>query len=355
MIDQTGVLREIFQAVGVVAYGTLDTSSATVPADSTRTEGDDQFKDMFLMPLGGTYQGVCKRITDYTGVGGIFQIDVGDPFPGVTGLVPYFVVNRYIPPILGGNTALSLFSTALVAPDRDGDIVHRLEWLISKASGDIADLPNLIETWQDGAAALLGPAWTVVTGAGGTVTFSAAAEPYQEALLAGAAPGDTARLHTTWEWQLGPDTWGPATIQKKLIMEWEAVIDNVADIENLTFFMGLGALAATTRASNDIAGVILTGDAYYFITDDGGAETVTALPSAPATGERHKFKLVSYEGGVIELWCDEALEVTHTTAAGENLPDVNAHGQFYCEQEAGGGGAGVLHIGPNSVRPEGVM
>lgn len=352
MIDQIGALREIFQAVGVVAWGTLDTSSATVPADSTRTEGDDQFKDMFLMPLNGTYQGVCKRITDYTGVGGIFQIDVADPFPGVTGLVPYFVINRYVPPILGGNTALSLFSTALVTPDRHGDIVHKLEWLISNASSDIAALPYLVDLWQD-PAGIDFTVWNVVVGAGGTVARSVATEPYQEILLGGAAAGDTARLYTVWEWQLGPDTWGIDTVQKKLVMEWESIIDNVADVDNATFFMGFGALALTTRASNDIAGVALVGDAYNFITDDGGAETVTVLPSAPATNARHKFKLVAY-AGTIELWCDETLEVTHTTAAGENLPDVNAHGQFYCTQEAGGGGTGVLHVGPVGIRPEGI-
>lgn len=352
MIDITGELRQIFQAVGVVAWGTLDTSSATVPADSTRTEADHQFKDKFLMPLGGTYQGMTKRITDYVGVGGIFQIDVGDPFPGATGLVPYFVVNRYVPPILGGNTVLSLFSTALVTSDRDGDIPHRLEWLIAKLSSDIAVLPYLTETWQD-PAGIDFTVWNVATGAGGTVARSVATEPYQEVLLGGAAPGDTARLYTVWEWQLGPDTWGTATLVKKLVMEWEALIDNVADVDNATFFMGLGALAVTTRASNDIAGVILVGDAYNFITDDGGAETVTVLPSAPATNARHKFKLVAY-AGTIELWCDETLEVTHTTAAGENLPDVNAHCQFYCTQEAGGGGTGVLHVGPVGTRPEGM-
>lgn len=352
MIDIIGELRNIFQAVGVVAWGTLDTSSATVPADSTRTEGNDQFKDMFFMPLDGTYKGVTKRITDYTGAGGIFQIDVADPFPGATGLVPYFIINRYVPPILGGNTVLSLFSTALVAADRDGDIVHRLEWLISKLSGDIAELPSLIETWQD-PAGIDFTVWNTAVGAGGTVARSAATDPYQEVLMGGAAAGDTARLYTVYEWQLAPDTWGTATLVKKLVMEWEALIDNVTEVDNATFFMGFGSLVLTTRASNDIAGVILTADAYNFITDDGGAETVTALPSAPATNARHKFKLVAY-AGTIELWCDETLEVTHTTAAAENLPDVNAYGQFYCTQEVGGLGTGVLHVGPVGVRPEGI-
>lgn len=354
MIDITGALRDILEAVGVCASGILDTSSATVPADSTRTEGNDQFNGLFLMPLAGTYKGICKRIVDYTGVGGIFTIDVGDPFPGVTGLVPYFVINRYVPPILGGNTVASLFSTVLVAPDRDGDILHRLEWLISSTpmGADIASLPYLMETWQDPIG--IDPnVWTTALGAGGTVTRSVATEPYQDILLAGVAAADTARLYTVWEWMLAPDTYGLDTIVKKLVMEWEAQVDNVADADNATFFMGLGALAATTRASNDIAGVILVADAYNFVTDDGGAETVTVLPSAPAVGTRHKFKIVAY-AGTIELWVDEVLEVTHTTAAAENLPDVNAHGQFYLAQEGGGGGTAVLRVGPAGIRPGGL-
>lgn len=94
MIDITGALRDILEAVGVCASGILDTSSATVPADSTRTEGDDQFNQCLFVPLNGTYAGIAKRITDYTGVGGIFTIDPADPFLGVTGLVPYIVVSR---------------------------------------------------------------------------------------------------------------------------------------------------------------------------------------------------------------------------------------------------------------------
>lgn len=351
MIDLEGTVRQIFQAVGVVAWGTLDTSSATVPADSTRTEANDQFNGLFLMPLAGTYSGICKRIVDYTGAGGIFVIDVADPFPGATGLVPYFVINRYVPPILGGNTAASLFNTALVNPDRDGDILHRLEWLIASTPGgaDIASLPFLMETWQDNIVPIDPNIWTTAVGGGGTVARSAATEPYQDILLGGAAAADTARLYTVWEWQLAPGIYGVANIVKKLVIEWEAAITNVADVDNATFFMGLGSIAATTRATNDIAGVILVADAYNFLTDDGGVETVTVLPSAPAVGNRHKFKIVAY-AGTIELWVDEVLEVTHNV----NLPDVNAHVQFYLVQEGGGGGTGVLRVGPVGIRPSGL-
>lgn len=94
MIDLAGALRELLQDIGVCATGILDTSSATVPADSTRTEGDDHYNECLLVPINGTYAGIAKRITDYTGVGGIFTIDPFDPFLGPTGLVPYVVISR---------------------------------------------------------------------------------------------------------------------------------------------------------------------------------------------------------------------------------------------------------------------
>lgn len=106
MIDLAGALRELLQDIGVCASGILDTSSATVPADSTRTEGDDHYNECLLVPIDGTYAGIAKRITDYTGIGGIFTIDPFDPFLGPTGLVPYVVISRP-----GGGTSPAIVGT----------------------------------------------------------------------------------------------------------------------------------------------------------------------------------------------------------------------------------------------------
>jgi len=226
--------------------------------------------------------------------------------------------------------------------DRIGSL-ERIKELVS------AGLPYLVETWQD----VLGidpTVWTTVLTAGGTVVRSIAEEPYQKVILAGAAAGDAARLHTVHEWQLAPDTWGANTFNKILIAEWEARFANITEIDNATFFMGLSAIALATRASPNIAGFILNGaDVLNSITDDGVGETAKAV-GAPVLTTYHKYTIVAYNA-IIEFYVDEQLQARHTTTDGEDLPDVNAHGQFYLLQEALGAGTGELHIATNSIRP----
>jgi len=77
---------------GVVAFGTFDTSSATVPADSTRGEANQYFRGHLLVPLSGAQAQRATRIVDYTGAGGIFTVDPANPFTAATGLVPYIII-----------------------------------------------------------------------------------------------------------------------------------------------------------------------------------------------------------------------------------------------------------------------
>lgn len=207
-------------------------------------------------------------------------------------------------------------------------------------------LPYLIETWQD----VLGidfTVWTIdLAGTTGTVTRDTTEEPYQKVILAGPANADVARLHTTQEWQLAPDTWGINTFSKLLIMEWEAKFDVVASIDNNFFLMGLSAGVAATRATMNIAGFILTGDVLNAITDDGIAETVTAV-GGPTLTNWNKYAIVAYSG-IIEFYVNEVMQSRHLTA--QNLPDVNAHGMFYLPQEAAANG-GELHVATISIRP----
>lgn len=219
--------------------------------------------------------------------------------------------------------------------------LRRLEVLAS------IGLPYMAETWQ---AAIDATIWTQVLTVNGTVTRSVAEEPYQKVILAGAATGDAARLHTVHEWQLAPDTWGKNTFNKLLIMEWEAKFDGIADFNQATFFMGLSAIALATRATTNIAGFILDGaSALNSITDDAIGETAKAV-GAPTLTTWHKYAIVAYNK-IIEFYVDEVMQARHTTTDGEDLPDVNAHGQFYIAQNGGGGGSGELHVGTVSIRP----
>ena len=79
----------------VLAIGTFTTSSATVPADTGRTEANDAWKGCLLMPLvagAGPTAFQPKRIVAFTNAGGIFTMDPGNPFTSATGLVAYAIL-----------------------------------------------------------------------------------------------------------------------------------------------------------------------------------------------------------------------------------------------------------------------
>jgi len=73
-----------------LARGTLDTSSTTVPADSTRTDADDYFKGNLLMMTEGAVRFQPRPIREYTGATGVFTLD--EPFTAAPGLVDYVVL-----------------------------------------------------------------------------------------------------------------------------------------------------------------------------------------------------------------------------------------------------------------------
>lgn len=104
--DIVAIYHKSIEAIDIAARGTLDTSSATVPADSTRAEADNHFRGHLLIPTEGTYAGRATRIVAYTGAGGIFTLDPNNPLPGVTGLVDYIVVKsqgEFVPAADGAN------------------------------------------------------------------------------------------------------------------------------------------------------------------------------------------------------------------------------------------------------------
>ena len=74
------------------ARGTLDTSSATVPADSARTEANDFFNGHLLVPTEGVCAGRATRIVDYDGATGTFTLDPNNPLPAVSGEVDYVII-----------------------------------------------------------------------------------------------------------------------------------------------------------------------------------------------------------------------------------------------------------------------
>lgn len=79
----------------VVGYGTFTTSSATVPADTSRTEANDHWKGHGLMPLAGTCAGQERPIRQYTATTDVFTLD--EPFTAAPGLVAYVILTEVYP------------------------------------------------------------------------------------------------------------------------------------------------------------------------------------------------------------------------------------------------------------------
>lgn len=77
---------------GILASGTLTTSSATVPADTGRTEANDYWNGSWLMTLTGAVRMQPRLIVDFANAGGVFTLDAEQPFTAAPGLVAYVIL-----------------------------------------------------------------------------------------------------------------------------------------------------------------------------------------------------------------------------------------------------------------------
>jgi hypothetical protein len=84
----------------IIGFGTLTTSSQTVPADNTRAglyawENNDYFKGCILMPIEGNCRYQPRPISQFAVAGGIFTID--EPFSQLPGQVRYVLIRSDYP------------------------------------------------------------------------------------------------------------------------------------------------------------------------------------------------------------------------------------------------------------------
>lgn len=208
-----------------------------------------------------------------------------------------------------------------------------------------------LEDWsRETTPAIDDSKWVVSSDGTGTAIRTVATAYIYEA-LSGLTNADTIRLRSIRRWRAGPDSWAFTSINRKLIVEFEAQFGTVASIENATFFAGLSAVTTATRASDNLIGWILTADALNAITDDGVGETVSAV-GAPVVTNWHKLRMEIYASfitgawsGHVDFYVDEVLQATHTTTAGEDLPDQTMYLNFYVPQEAAAN-SGALNLGP---------
>jgi hypothetical protein len=76
----------------VVGEGTFTTSSATVPADTSRTEASNYWDGCLLMPLTGDVAFQPRRINNFNATGDVFTVDANRPFTSATGTVAYVII-----------------------------------------------------------------------------------------------------------------------------------------------------------------------------------------------------------------------------------------------------------------------
>ena len=104
--DLVCVFHESILSREIVGRGVLDTSSATAPADSSRSEANNFFNGCLLMTTEGAGAFQPRRIVDYTGAGGIFTLDPNNPFTAVPGTVDYIIIGsqcEFVPAADGAN------------------------------------------------------------------------------------------------------------------------------------------------------------------------------------------------------------------------------------------------------------
>ena len=98
--DLVAIVHESIMSIEIMGFGTLDTSSTTVPADSTRAaayawENDDYFKGCSLVPTSGNCRLQPLPIRSSAAATGVFTLD--EPFSQLPGTVDYIIVGGTYP------------------------------------------------------------------------------------------------------------------------------------------------------------------------------------------------------------------------------------------------------------------
>ncbi|KKN52946.1 hypothetical protein LCGC14_0607470 [marine sediment metagenome] len=155
--DIVAIFHESLLTTEILARGTLDTSSATVPEDSTRTEGVDYFKGCLLLTTEGAVRFQPRRIVT-SSAAGVFTLDPSNPFTAVPGLVDYViiggqaefipgadaVVNRTPADVIGGKA--DTIPAMNLAPAATWSIIRHLKAILERLGATPADPDDSIHT-----------------------------------------------------------------------------------------------------------------------------------------------------------------------------------------------------------------
>jgi hypothetical protein len=207
---------------------------------------------------------------------------------------------------------------------------------------------SFYEGWQDEAGIDL-TRWTVTNPATGGAWVRGAVGQYLMAVVSPNA-GENGRLRSNQRWTLSPSVYGANQVIRKFVLEFESYLQGVANIDQANFILGLTNTIGSTRVTNNLIGWGLTANVLQCITDDGGAETVTASPGT-VMNDLNKFKIeVSLDSVVFSV--NEVVVATHITTVPNTLPNIPAWLNFYYPT---GVGASILSLGVTRCWPEDVV
>ena len=289
---------------------TTFTNATHFKANDLAGWGDDYFNDWHVYVArdaggaGAAPQNESQRISNYTSSDGTFTHDA--------------------------------FTTPLAVGDEILIIHHDIGSITAPI--DMLSRPSicLYEGWQD-EAGIDTTVWTVTDPATGAAWSRGASGAY---LRATAAPNaiETARLVSDQRWIAAPDTYGTNTILRKLVLEFELKLANVANLDETLTFLGLTTGAADNRSTDNIIGWGINTDVLESITDVGSAETTNTTFGETLTNW-NKLKIEVYSGHV-KFYINESEVADHTT----NLPDYPFYLNFFLDTD-GAGGASTIEIG----------
>jgi hypothetical protein len=143
--DISTVIAAAIIALGrnVIATGTFTLSDLVQPEDNTRTEPGNHFRGCILMPVAGAAIYEPRLIIGYTGAGGIFDLDVGNPFSVLPGLVDYVIMvhqEQFVPLANGVENRLpadvtgNKTDTAITVADNVSSIIRYLKGIIPRTT-----------------------------------------------------------------------------------------------------------------------------------------------------------------------------------------------------------------------------
>ncbi len=185
----------------------------------------------------------------------------------------------------------------------------------------------LYEGWQD--LLIDTTVWTITDPATGAAWAPQVSGSYIECLSIPNA-NEVCRLVGDQLWLIPTQNTPTRQIIQKTIVEFEMLLANIANVDNALSLWGFTPAAANTRASNNIIGFGLVGDALQTITDVAGTETVNTGFGETLT-QHNKFKIEIVQN-LVTFYLNEILIASHVT----NLPSVPCYPNFYFDTEAGG-------------------